>query len=166
MAESKGDTLQKILVFLGIASCTFVLGVNGALFRSMRTRDANTRRAIQNTRNFHSAQIVYSVRPGKGNFTDNPLDLCSGSKCFINDLLMGWQGKPVDGYIMVSIKTTPKTSEHESTYSMVIVPEVRTGLFRTGNDCFYVDQTGEIRHSGSPTIMPDANSPVIPLLSD
>lgn len=164
MDESKGNTLQKIFVFLGIASCVFVLAVNGALFRSMRTREANTRRAIQNMRNFHTAQIVYCVPLGKGNFAAQAKDfssLCGEGSCPLDMRIATMQTSPYLGYIIASMKTTLKTPDHEPTYSIVIVPEVRTGLFRTGNDCFYVDQTGEIRHSGSPTVLPDANSPLL-----
>ncbi|MBI4749095.1 MAG: hypothetical protein HY774_11440 [Acidobacteria bacterium] len=164
MVESKGDTLQRILVFLGIGSCIFVLAVNGALFHSMRTREANTNGAIQTMRNFHSAQAIFSYG-GKSNYaaTESDLsELCPGNGSgFIPPMLVTMQRIPYGGYIMASIKTTPKTPNSEPTYSIVIVPQVQTGLFRTGDDCFYVDQTGEIRHSGSPTTMPDANSPLL-----
>lgn len=165
MAESKGDTLQRILVFLGIASCVFVLAVNGALFHSMRTREANTSSALQTLRNFHSAQVVYACKPGNGNYASTGAELntvnSEGGSGFIAQHSTEMQQTPDRGYIIASMKATPKTPDREPTYSIVIVPEVRTGLFRTGNDCFYVDQTGEIRHSGSPTVMPDANSPLL-----
>lgn len=164
MAESRGDILQKILVFLGIATCTFVLGVNSALFRSMRIRDANTRRAIQTMRYFHTAQVVYRMPLGKGNFAAQAKDfssLCGAGSCPLDLEIATMQTSSYRGYVTASMKTMPKTPDREPTYSIVIVPEVQTGLFRTGDDCFYVDQTGEIRHSGSPTVLPDANSPLI-----
>lgn len=164
MAESKGASIQKVLVFLGIASCTFAMGMNSAVFRSMRIRDANTRRAIQTMRYFHTAQVVYCVPLGKGNFAAQAKDfssICGVGSCPLDLEIATMQTSPYLGYIIASMKATPKTPDREPTYSMVIVPEIRKGPFRTGNDCFYVDQTGEIRHSGSPIVMPDANSPLI-----
>ena len=65
-----------------------------------------------------------------------------------------------DGYRFV-IKTTKRTNFSSPTYFIVCYPNQSNEFFRTGDDCFYIDQTGIIRHSGSPTKIPDANSPPV-----
>ena len=71
------------------------------------------------------------------------------------------QTTPWKGYYLGPIMTTPRTERSEATFSTTMYPEKVTGFFRTGDDCFYVDQTGIIRHSGSPTVLADANSPPV-----
>ncbi len=163
--ESKEDTLVKRLWYLAFSLGLVGICLNVVLFLLAQKREANTSSALHTLRNFHSAQVVYVCKPGNGSYASTGAELNTvnpdeGSG-FIAKHSTEMQQTPDRGFIIASMKATPKTPDRESTYSMVIVPEVRTGLFRTGDDCFYVDQTGEIRHSGSPTVLPDANSPLL-----
>lgn len=64
---------------------------------------------------------------------------------------------PSNGY-QFDYYSNPGDSNISPTYRLIFYPINPYGFFRTGNDCFYLDQTGIIRHSGSPTKIPDANS--------
>ncbi|MBX7221422.1 MAG: hypothetical protein K1Y36_15840 [Blastocatellia bacterium] len=62
------------------------------------------------------------------------------------------------GYYFGPIKT--QTSNGKATkFSVVGYPCFESYLSRCGSDCFFIDETGILRHSGEPNVMPDANSP-------
>lgn len=64
-----------------------------------------------------------------------------------------------NGYRLIW-KARKKTDSEPSSFTAVMVPLVQTGMFRTGDDCFYIDEYGVMRHSGSPAVMPNRLSPV------
>ena len=61
-------------------------------------------------------------------------------------------------YAFGPIKVTPATSTSPARFSCIARPVNTKGRKRTGNDTFFIDETGIIRHSGSPTVWPDENS--------
>lgn len=110
------------------------------------------------------AQVTYTLMAGKGNFASTTLDLrqaTDNNKLYFNQSIIKMQTEPQYGYLIGRIKTTPVTVSQQPTFSAVAVPVLQYGLFYAGNDCFYIDQTGIIRHSGSPTKIPDASSPPV-----
>lgn len=122
-------------------------------------RSANTASAIQSLRNLHSAQVVYQTSLGKGNFASSLAEL--GQADFLDNTILQMQEIPKSGYILGPMKVTRGSKRMDPTYSIYAVPIVKEGISKTGNDCFYVDHTGIIRHSGDPTQIPDAKSPPI-----
>ena len=64
-----------------------------------------------------------------------------------------------NGYRLIW-KARKKTDSEPSSFTAVMVPLVQTGMFRTGDDCFYIDEYGVMRHSGSATVIPNRWSPV------
>ncbi|MBI4748277.1 MAG: hypothetical protein HY774_07285 [Acidobacteria bacterium] len=64
-----------------------------------------------------------------------------------------------NGYRLIW-KARKKTDSEPSSFTAVMVPLVQTGMFRTGDDCFYIDEYGVMRHSGSPAVIPNRLSPV------
>lgn len=122
-------------------------------------RSANTASAIQSLRNLHSAQVVYQTSLGKGNFASSLAEL--GQADFLDNTVLQMQEIPKSGYILGPMKVTRGSKRMAPTYSIYAIPIVKEGISKTGNDCFYVDHTGIIRHSGDPTQIPDAKSPPI-----
>lgn len=62
------------------------------------------------------------------------------------------------GYQIVSWRVESSTSDKPARYELKIAPK-HTGIFiKSGIDCFYLDETGKIRHSGDPTKLADVNS--------
>lgn len=88
-----------------------------------------------------------------------PIVLSHGSPFDLS--FVNWETEARYGYLLSTLTVSPPTDKALASYSAIFIPSVRKGLFRTGNDCFYLDQTGVIRHSGSPTKIPNANSPPV-----
>lgn len=64
-------------------------------------------------------------------------------------------------YTMTRFQVTEDTNPSKSTFYLTLEPTVKAGLFQTGSDCFYLDQTGAIRHSGSAHIAAGPHSPLL-----
>lgn len=158
---------QKGLIHLLIV--VIVIGTIASIVIPMllsQRREENRKQAQQILHNLYKTQKAYQRTLGEGNFS-NKLMVLSEVRDRINQISDLDTGGPHDefcysGYIITDLKATPRTSTSEATFSAVMFPAIQTGLARTGNDCFYIDQTGVIRHSGSSVILPDATSPPIP----
>ncbi|HMZ81232.1 MAG TPA: hypothetical protein PLL06_16135, partial [Acidobacteriota bacterium] len=117
-------------------------------------RQANTASAVQVLRNLHSAQVVYQTSLGKGNFASSLKLLGPGGEeavDFLDESIVNMQTTPRNGYLLGPLKVTPPGENTAPTYSISAFPAVKEGNAQTGDDCFYVDETGVIRHSGSAT---------------
>lgn len=108
-----------------------------------------------------TAQTLYFGAKGNGNYTSNTSDLEKIKSNFYHPDVYKGQAEPQFGYILSQIKVTQKTDPKGATFSAVVYPTIQFGILYAGNDCFYIDQTGVIRHSGSPTKIPDTNSPPV-----
>lgn len=108
----------------------------------------------------YNAEKVYKEISGKGNFTTELSKLSGerGDEILIGTDIANMQTKPYSGYLLGPIKVIPKTDTTPSTFSVIAYPIVKDGFKRTGDDCYYIDQTGILRHSSSTSINPDANS--------
>ncbi len=113
-------------------------------------RSANNASAQQMLRNINSAQAVYESGIGKGNYTASLKDL-GGSDGFLDATVVNAQTTPRSGYLLGEMKVTPATGTEPAKYSITAFPAVKEGSGRTGGDCYFVDETGVIRHSGDPT---------------
>lgn len=101
---------------------------------------------------------------------NNPLDLSLGTDhCGFTDQkradreyhqLLTELKTPSNGYQFTYISVSGTNSTRPS-YQLIFYPVTPTGFFRSGADCYYLDQTGVIRHSNSPTILADGSSPPV-----
>lgn len=67
---------------------------------------------------------------------------------------------PSNGYQFTYISVSG-TNSTRPTYQLNFYPTTPTGFFRSGTDCYYLDQTGVIRHSTSPTVLANGSSPSV-----
>ena len=65
------------------------------------------------------------------------------------------------GYRIVSFQMSPATDSAPTRYEIQVAPSIRTGMLGSGNACFYLDETGKIRHSGNPEQLAGKNSELI-----
>ncbi|MBI4751846.1 MAG: hypothetical protein HY774_25460 [Acidobacteria bacterium] len=63
------------------------------------------------------------------------------------------------GYQMKFFLTNTDGKSH---FCTIMFPIQRDGIFQTGTDCFYIDDTGVLRHSGNPKVLAHAASPEYP----
>ncbi|MBX7220607.1 MAG: hypothetical protein K1Y36_11725 [Blastocatellia bacterium] len=129
------------------------------------TPAANTLQAIHYLENLHRAEMSFSHGPGKGNFTANLLQLGANphGNCLCGECVARLQRTSSGsqetnfGYILGPVEVTPATETTPAGYAAFIYPVNGSGDL-TGNDAFYIDQTGVVRHSGMPYIIPNENS--------
>lgn len=57
------------------------------------------------------------------------------------------------------LRVVPSTLMTQPQFSITLEPRIRWWPFRTGTDCYFIDQTGIIRHSGSAFVKAHAQSP-------
>lgn len=164
MKQIKSTKAKRIKLFLIVINL-FLFCVTCYKFHSIHsTAKNNTGKAPSLAIEFLAAQEMYKTI--NGNYALSTLQLYNsysskyGSHLF-NSNVFEMETKPQYGYKLGRLNSTPKTELKESTFHVIFFPSVQTGMFRTGNDCFYVDQTGVVRHSGSPTVLPDATSPPV-----
>lgn len=124
-----------------------------------RTR-SNDRSAKTTMQVLFNAQIRFKNTQGKGNFTAELAQLAE-EQDLIPPPIARMQIQPFHGFLLGKIQVSPKSAQIDAKFSVVAFPAIGTGLNRTGNDCFYIDETGILRHSGSPTKIPDVNSPPV-----
>jgi type IV pilus assembly protein PilA len=161
--EYGGKGLAIAGVILNIISLVmiFFVGVIAAIavpnLLSAR-RSANTASAQQTLRILHSTQIVYQTSSGQGNF-GRLQDLADLE--MIDESVARAQETPKSGYVLSEIVVSPQTRNSEAKYSVSIRPATRKGIARTGNDCFFMDETGVILHSGKPDVDATASSPAV-----
>ena len=70
------------------------------------------------------------------------------------------------GYRIVSFHTMPPTGSLPATYEIQFAPTIRTGILCSGSVCYFLDQSGIIRHSEKPTELAQVNSEPISRLNE
>lgn len=70
------------------------------------------------------------------------------------------------GYRIVSFHTMPPTDSLPATYDIQFAPSIRSGILCSGSACYFLDQSGIIRHSGKPTELAQVNSEPISRLNE
>ncbi|MBX7222940.1 MAG: hypothetical protein K1Y36_23530 [Blastocatellia bacterium] len=114
-------------------------------------RSANRATAMLMLRSLHTAQIQYAAEKGEGNYASSLEELSRNAG--FDPTAVTMQNVPKSGYLLGPIKVTPAANGQPAKYSVTAFPAVKDGLNRTGTDCFYLDETGIIRHSGSPNVL-------------
>lgn len=135
-------------------------------------RSANTAEMIQRLKMVHLSQEIYRTSLGKGNYIGSIYSFleCSPDSDSVRAaevVTMEMEnsariefGKEY-GYQIISFQMVPQTEKSPPRYELQAAPNIPAGPYKSGNDCFYLDETGKIRHSGNPERLADKNSELI-----
>lgn len=160
-------TLTRIVCCLG-----FILaGAAGWGYLTYQKR-ANTRNAVSVMDGHYWLQKTYSKQFRGRQYTSRPdYVFPQNSNRFLTGQLFTCrvfdtpserkeheQGR-YDGYQMKFFLINDGGKSHFCTVMFPIRPD---GIFQTGTDCFYIDDTGVLRHSGDPKVLAHAGSPEYP----
>lgn len=161
-SASSGFSLIELLIvvtIIGILAAISVVNIFSA------RRSANTSSAASMMRTIHQTQASYSAGVGNGDF-GTPQDLFGEE--YIDAALAGatipTPTAPSKGGIGVPAQrpkngyTFSFTNPGGKQYSVIGSPIVQTGVGTTGDKSFFVDESGVLRNSTTPTVTADANS--------
>ena len=155
-----------VIVILGILSSLTVLYVTAS------RRAANGASAVQSLRVLSQAQASYSAGVGNRRFGE-PQDLFdeeiidTGLARACDPVPTGTSkggflalaSEPKSGFFFYFTVAPIVTEADAPRYEILGRPFVDTGISRTGDRTFFVDQTGVIRTSNGPAIQATASSP-------
>ncbi|MBX7218621.1 MAG: sterol desaturase family protein [Blastocatellia bacterium] len=128
---------------------------------------ANTAAAQQTLRNLHTAETSFALTLGRGSYTADLTKLGGTDRNnlgLLDQSVVQAQRVPKNGYLLSPIRTVTLVSDNQNkmfrpaAYSLRNMPVASSGLTRTGNDGFFLDESGVIRHSHDPKVWPDAQS--------
>lgn len=70
------------------------------------------------------------------------------------------------GHRIVSFQMFPATDSAPARYEIQVAPSIRTGILCGGFDCYFLDQSGIMRHSGEPNKLANINSEPVRFLDE
>lgn len=129
--------------------------------RAAKRRSHSERSAVDMIRQIHRAQESYQKAKGQGNYTADLKELGQlefEGKPLLAPEIVNAQQQHVHGYTLGPIVVQPRISGQPARYHLTAFPCYESELSRCGSDCFFIDQTGIVRHSGKPNVIPTALS--------
>lgn len=160
-AEKFGSPVPMAIAGIILVSGLLIAGYCGVrFFQVSRALHRGNNVPAQMLRNINSAQAVYESGIGGGNYASN-LAVLGGDMPpkenevgLLESTTVNAQTRPKSGYLLGKLKTVPRTATSPARYSITAFP-----VGETGKDCYYIDETGIIRHSGRPDVPATASSP-------
>lgn len=166
-SKASGFSLIELLIVIVILG---ILSQLSLLYITASRRAANGASAIQSLRVIHSTQTGYSAGVGNQNFAEpqelfNEDYIDAGLARACNPLVAGVSksgqpalpAEPKSGFNFLFTRSLAVPTD-ASRYTVLARPFVDTGIARTGDRTFFVDQTGVIRASTISTAAADTAS--------
>jgi len=154
----------RMIVSTAELSLPFLVGIAGAQWgvsSAASERQANEEGVHEVLRTIYEAQMEYARGAGQGNYSDSLPTLAKradGSRAFGEEVELMTR-LPYRGYVLGAIVLRPAEGGKPAGFSLTAFPAVRTGPDRTGDQTFYLDETGVLRCLPVSAGDADANSP-------
>ncbi|OYT73600.1 MAG: hypothetical protein CFK52_01385 [Chloracidobacterium sp. CP2_5A] len=129
---------------------SFLVGLAGAGYGASAAADerrANEQSAREALRAIYEAQMDYARNAGKGAYSDSLPTLAKRAddgRAFSEEIELMTR-LPYKGYVLGPIILRPASGDKPAGFSVTAFPAAREGADRTGDQTFYMDETGTLR---------------------
>jgi type IV pilus assembly protein PilA len=154
-----GFSLIELLIVIAIIGIIAAIAVPNLL---ASRRSANGASMVQTLRTLHSAQAIYEQSIGQGNFSSNLQALGGGTNSseigVLDSTIVAATTTPKSGFVLTNLATVSKGTTLSAQYSVQGTPSATSGVTRTGNDSFFINESGILRRSGNSSIPANSSS--------